>query len=175
MLARAAFAAALVAATAAPSVIAPAWAGPDEIVTALTTTPATLFDLGLARLEAYVGADAAAGGYSAFTRYQDREILIYMGNMEAKGDEAAARGLIERVKRLAGVDPATGSPDQPASAFASMLSFPGRIDEYTVDPAYMETLDSMFRVKAVLGVAGNGEAVVCSGKLLSPDVVCVWE
>ena len=33
----------------------------------------------------------------------------------------------------------------------------------------------MFRLKVVLGVAGNGEAVVCSGKLLSTDVVCVRE
>jgi hypothetical protein len=180
MFARAAFAAVLaVAVTApiltAPGVVAPAWAGPDEIVTALTGTPATLFDLGLARIEAFVGADGLAGGYSAFVHYQDREILVLASNMEVPGDEAAARALIQRIKRLAGVDPVTGFPDQPASAFASMLSFGTRIDEYTVDPTYMETLDSMFRLKAVLGVAGNGEAVVCSGKLLSPDVVCVME
>ena len=79
------------------------------------------------------------------------------------------------LKVLADVDPATGTPNQPASTFATMLSFPTRIDEFAVDPAYMETLDSMFRLKVVLGVAGNGEAVVCSGKLLSTDVVCVRE
>jgi hypothetical protein len=175
MFARAAFAAVLAVATTAPAVTAPALAGPDEIVTALTGTPATLFDLGLARIEAFVGADGLAGGYSAFVHYQDREILVLASNMAAPGDEAAARALIQRIKRLAGVDPVTGFPDQPASAFASMLSFPTRIDEYAVDPTYMETIDSMFRLKAVLGVAGNGEAVVCSGKLLSPDVVCVME
>lgn len=174
MFARAAFAAVLAAAVAVPPA-APAWAGPDEIVTALTGTPATLFDLGLARIEAFVGADGLAGGYSAFVHYQDREILIYATNMEVPGEEAAARALMQRIKHLAGVDPVTGFPDQPASAFASMLSFGTRIDEYTVDPTYMETLDSMFRLKVVLGVAGNGEAVVCSGKLLSPDVVCVME
>lgn len=177
MLARPAFVAALAvaAAAAAPAVVAPAWAGPDEVVAALRGTPATLFDLGLARLEAYAGADGIAGGYAAFVHYQDREILVFASNMELPGDENAARALIQRLKRLAGVDPVTGMPSQPASAFASMLSFPTRIDEFTVDPTYMETLDSMFRLKASLGVAGNGDAVVCSSKLLSPDVVCVRE
>lgn len=175
MFARAAYAAAIAIAMTVPPVAAPAWAGPDEVVTALTGTPATLFDLGLARIEAFVGADGLTGGYSAFVHYQDREILVLAGNMEVPGDEAAARTLIQRLKRLAGVDPVTGFPNQPASAFASMLSFPTRIDEYTVDPTYMETIDSMFRLKVVLGASGNGEAVVCSGKLLSPDVVCVME
>lgn len=170
MFARAAIAAALVI-----TVAAPAAAGPDEIVTALTGTPATLFDLGLARLEAFVGADGAAGGYGAFVHYQDREILVYATNMEVPGDEVQARAILQRIKRLAGVDAVTGTPNQPASIFASMLSFPTRIDEYTVDATYMETLDSMFRLKVALGVAGNGEAVVCSGKLLSSDVVCVME
>jgi hypothetical protein len=170
MFARAAIAAAFVVAIAAPAA-----AGPDEIVTALTGTPATLFDLGLARLEAFVGADGVAGGYRAFVHYQDREILIDAANMEVPGDEAQARAILQRIKHLAGVDPVTGEPFQPASVFASMLSFGTRIDEYTVDPTYMETLDSMFRLKVALGVAGNGEAVVCSGKLLSPDVVCVME
>lgn len=170
MIARATFAAALTVAVATPAA-----AGPDEIVAALKGTPATLFDLGLARLESYVGADGVNGGYGAFVHYQDREILILASNMEAKGDEAAARALIERIKRVAGVDPVTGEPDQPASVFATTLSFPTRIDEYTVDPTYMETLDSMFRLKVALGVAGNGEAVVCSSKLLSPDVACVRE
>ncbi len=170
MLARAAIAAAF-----AVTIAAPAQAGPDEIVTALTGTPATLFDLGLARLEAFVGADGIAGGYGAFVHYQDREILVYASNMEVPGDESAARALLQRIKHLAGVDPVTGEPHQPASIFASMLSFGTRIDEYAVDPTYMETVDSMFRLKVALGVAGNGEAVVCSSKLLSPDVVCVME
>jgi hypothetical protein len=152
-----------------------AHAGPDEIVTALTGTPATLFDLGLARLEAYVAADAVSSGYSASVRYEDREVLVHAWAMEEPGDEAAARTLLARLKVLADVDPATGTPNQPASAFASKLSFPTRIDEFAVDPAYLETLDSMFRLKVVLGVAGDGEAVVCSGKLLSTDVVCVRE
>ncbi len=172
MLARAAFAVALATATIAAT---PVRAGPDEIVAALKGTPATLFDLGLARLEAYVAADGMAGGYGAFVHYQDREILVFAGDIDAAGDEAAARALIQRLKRLADVDPVTGEPNQPASAFASMLSFPTRVDEYTVDGTYMETLDSMFRLKASLGVAGNGDAVVCSSKLLSPDVVCVRE
>lgn len=175
MSARAALAAAFAVAAAMPAVPAPAWAGPDEIVTALSSTPANLFDLGLARLEAFVGADAVASGYNAFVRYQDREILIFASNMDAAGDEAAARALIERLKRLAAVDPVTGEPDQPASTFANMLSFPSHVDEYAVDPTYMETLDSMFRLKVSLGVAGNGEAVICSGKLLSTEVACVKE
>lgn len=169
------FARAAIAAAFAITIAAPAVAGPDEIVTALTGTPATLFDLGLARLEAFVGADGVAGGYGAFVHYQDREILIDAANMTVPGDEAKARAIMQRIKHLAGVDPVTGEPSQPASVFASMLSFPTRIDEYTVDPTYMETLDSMFRLKVVLGVAGNGEAVTCSGKLLSSDVVCVME
>ncbi len=169
------FARAALAAAFAISIAVPAVAGPDEIVTALTGTPATLFDLGLARLEAFVGADGVEGGYGAFVHYQDREILVDAANKEVAGDEAQARAIVQRIKHLAGVDPVTGEPLQPASIFASMLSFPTRIDEYTVDPTYMETLDSMFRLKVVLGVIGNGEAVVCSGKLLSPDVVCVME
>src|SRR5690606_16940535 len=70
MLPRFVLAAAMVAASMSPAV-----AGPDEIVAALKGTPATLFDLGLARLEAHIGADGAEGGYSAFVHYQDREIL----------------------------------------------------------------------------------------------------
>lgn len=159
----------------AVAIATPAAAGPDEIVTALTSTPATLFDLGLVRLEAYVEADAVSGGYSAFVRYQDREILILASDPDEPGDEAKARTLLARLKVLADVDPATGTPNQPASVFATKLSFPTRIDEFTVDPAYLETLDSMFRLKVSLGVAGDGEAVVCSGKLLSTDVVCVRE
>lgn len=170
MLARAALAAAILAFAAAP-----ARAGPEEVVTALTGTPATLFDLGLARLEGFVGADGIVGGYVAHVRYEDREILVFASNPMVPGDEAAARALIHRIKRLAGVDPVTGTPDQPASAFAAMLSFPNRIDEFTVDQTYMETLDSMFRLKVSLGAAGDGEAVICSSKLLSSDVVCVRE
>ena len=170
MIARAMFAA-ILAVTAA----APAMAGPDEIVAALKGTPATLFDLGLARLESYVGADGVNGGYGAFVHYQDREILILASNMQVKGDEAVARALIQRIKRLADVDPVSGEPNQPASIFALSLSFPTRLDEYTIDPTYMETLDSMFRLKVVLGVAGNGEAVICSSKLLSTDTACVQE
>src|SRR3546814_20065150 len=93
--------------------------------------------------------------------------------MSVPGDEAQARAIMQRIKLLAGVDPVTGEPFQPASVFASMLSFPTRIDEYTVDPTYMETLYSMFRLKVVLRVSGDGESGQCLVQPLSPHSVCV--
>lgn len=144
------------------------------VVTALKGAPATLFDLGLARLEAKLGADGADNGYDAYGFYQDDMIGIYAYSFELEPSEPNCKKIVDRIKRAGAVDPATGWPDDPASVYASLFSFPS-IDEFAVDETYMETVDSMFHIMVVLGVTGNGKGMVCKSKLLSTDVTYSWE
>lgn len=144
------------------------------VVAALEGAPATLFDLGLARLEAKLGADGAVNDYDAYGYYQDDMIGIYAYSFEIEPSEANCKKIVDRIKRAGAVDPATGWPDDPASVYASMFSFPS-IDEFAVDETYMETVDSMFHIMVVLGVTGDGKGMVCKSKLLSTDVAYSWE
>ena len=68
---------------------APAMAGPQQIVEKLKATPASLFDLALARLEAMVGGVGAAHGFSAGAYYQDGGIRI-SAQLPAKQQSRAA-------------------------------------------------------------------------------------
>lgn len=151
-----------------------AQAGPPEVVAALKGTPATLFDLSLARLEALVQSDGNANGYYGHVYFQDDELNIYAWSLEAAPTDEACKAILDHLKRLAAVDPETGFPDDPASAFATFFSYL-QIDEFAVDPTYMETVDSMFRLTAVIGVAGDGQAVICKSPLLSRDVTYARE
>ncbi len=145
-----------------------ALAGPPEVVAALQGTPATLFDLTLARLEALVMADGNVNGYSAFVNYQDDQIMIWTWSLEAPSSDEACKAMLDRVKRLASVDPETGFPDDPTSRFASFFSYPS-IDAFAIDPTYEETVDSMFHLRGVIGISGDGKAVICDSMLLSKD------
>jgi len=149
-------------------------AGPPEVVAALKGTPATLFDLSLARLEALVQSDGNANGYYGHVYFQDDELNIYAWALEAEPTDEACKAILDHIKRLAGVDPETGFPDDPASAFASFFSYV-QIDEFAVDQTYMETVDSMFRLVVVIGIAGDGKAVICKSPLLSRDVTYARE
>lgn len=145
-----------------------ATAGPPEVVAALQGAPATLFDLSLARLEALLMADGNANGYSAFANYQDDQIMIWTWSLEAPNTDEACKAMLDRVKRLAAVDPETGFPDDPASRFASFFNYPS-VDSFAVDPTYDETVDSMFHLRGVIGISGDGKAVICDSMLLSKD------
>jgi hypothetical protein len=146
----------------------PVLADPAAVVKALQGTPATLFDLSLARLDALLGAEAAVEGYAAHGAYQDGRIRIYAYSYEIEPTEENCKKIADGIKRAGGVDPATGWPDNPASAYASMFSYP-QIDEFAVDETYMETVDSMFDIMVVLGVTGDGKGMVCTTKLLSAE------
>ncbi|MGD9742724.1 MAG: hypothetical protein AB7F08_13540 [Dongiaceae bacterium] len=149
-------------------------ADPAAVVAALKAAPATLFDLGLARLEAKLGADGAVEGYNAHGYYQDDMIGIYAYSYEIEPSEPNCKKIVDRIKRAGAVDPETGWPDDPASIYASLFSFPS-IDEFAVDETYMETVDSMFHIMVVLGVTGDGKGMVCKSKLLSTDISYSWE
>lgn len=147
----------------------PALADPAAIVAKLKSTPASLFDLSLARLEAEVNGDGNGNGFDAYVNYQDSEIVIYGSSSHAPVTEKACRGIIDTIKLLGDVNPKTGVPDEPASGYASLFSYP-EIDQAKVDEAYMETVDSMLTIQVTLGTSGQGKAITCRSKLLSTDV-----
>lgn len=151
------------------AVPAPAAADSQAVVEALAEAPASLLDLSLARLEALVQADGIAGDYYGWVYLQDGEIVVATWSLSAPPTDEACRAIVDRLKRLAAVDPATGFPDDPASRFASFFAYP-QLKTAEIDPTYHETVDAMFRVKAVIGVAGDGQAVICQGPLLSGEV-----
>ena len=146
-----------------------AFADSAAIVAKLKATPASLFDLSLARLEAEVNGDGNGHGFDAYVNFQDGEIVIFAGADRAPVTEKACRGILDTIKRAGGVDPKTGNPDEPASGYASLFAYP-EIDQAAVDAAYMETVDSMFTIQVTLGTAGDGKAITCKSKLLSPNV-----
>jgi hypothetical protein len=146
----------------------PALADPAAVVKALQGTPATLFDLGLARLEAKLGSDGAVHGYDAYGFYQDGAIQIYAYSYKLEPTVENCKALADAIKLAGAVDPKTGFPDEPASIYASFFSFP-EIDEFATDESYMETVDSMFDIMVVLGVTGDGKGMVCKTKLLSAE------
>ena len=148
---------------------APALADPAAIVAKLKSTPASLFDLSLARLEAEVNGDGNGNGFDAYVYFQDNEIVIYATSSHAPVTERACRGIIDTIKQQGDVNPKTGNPIEPASGYASLFSYP-EIDQAKVDEAYMETVDSMFTIEVTLGTSGQGKAITCRSKLLSTDV-----
>jgi hypothetical protein len=147
----------------------PALADSQAIVDALQKEPATLWDLSLARLQAMIGADGVEHEYGGWVHYQDGEILILITSFTLPATEAACKSIVDRVKVRGEVDPETGWPNFPASAYASLFSYV-RLDETAIDMTYMETVDSMFRIRVTLGVVGDGQAMTCTSKLLSKDV-----
>lgn len=147
----------------------PAAAAPEDVIKALQSKSPTLLDLAMARLEAAIQSHAAIQGIWAWVWRDETTIYIDLWQ-EANGDEARCKELLQALQIRAGVDPATGYPLYPASALASYFSFPGAIDEFAVDPTYMETVDQLFIVRVVLGYSGNGEAQVCKSKLLSNQI-----
>jgi len=147
----------------------PALADPQAIVDALQKEPATLWDLSLARLQATIDADGVEHEYGGWVHYQDGEIVIFLTSFTLPATEAACKSIIDRVKVRGDVDPDTGWPNFPASAYASLFSYT-RLDETAIDQTYMETVDSMFRINVTLGVAGDGKAMTCTSKLLSKDI-----
>jgi len=151
---------------------APAAGGPQEIVGKLKGTPATLFDLSLARLEAMVGAIGEAHHFSAGAYYQDSEIRIAAQSHAGKPSRAACKAIIDQLKRSGGVDPKTGDPDQPASAYASLFNYPS-IDQFAVDQSYAETVDGMITIEVIFERVT--ESMICKSKLLSKDVEYIGE
>lgn len=150
------------------ALVQPAAADPAAILDNLNKRTPTLLDLSLARLEAYLQADGNANGYSAFARVEDNTIRIMAWSPEHPGTEEACKALLTRLRTIAGVDPETGWPLDPASLFATYFNYPS-FTSFDVDQSYDETVDSMIEVTAVIGIAGNNEAVICKGPLLSTE------
>jgi hypothetical protein len=133
----------------------------------LSETPATLWDLSLARVESALSSWAGGDGINTFVGTEADSIVMYVYEPAGKATKAECKKLIDRVKKAGGVDPKTGYADNPASDYAALLSF-AQIDQFSVDESYAETADSMFRIDAV---AGSGEgAVACRSPLISAEV-----
>jgi hypothetical protein len=135
----------------------------------LKATTASRLDLSLARLGAIIDADGAAAGYGGFADVDGSDIVIRAYSRSAKPVEASCRRIVDRIKIAAGVDPKTGQPDDPASGYASLFSYPDA-DESKVDASYAETVDSMFRVMVVIGETGDGKGMVYQSRLLSNKI-----
>lgn len=149
---------------------AEARADPAAILDHLAKTPASQLDLSLAQLGEQVDAAGAGAGFGGYASVDDdKSIVIRAYAATAKPDEANCKKILDRIKTAAEVDPKTGEPSNPASAFAALFSYPG-IDESKIDESYAETVDSMIAIMVVIGQTGNGEGMVCQSRLLSPDI-----
>ena len=144
-------------------------ADPAAIIDHLRNSPASRLDLSLARLGETIDAHGAAAGYGGFADVEDKDIVIRVYSVTAKPDEANCRRILERIKTAGGVDPKTGQPNDPASGYAALFSYPGD-DESKIDPSYAETVDSMLAVIVVIGETGNGKGMVCQSHLLSNKI-----
>jgi hypothetical protein len=143
--------------------------GPRAIVEALRGTPASLFELSIARLEAYLDSVGALHGFASFANFQDDRLVIFVSAEEQTASEAVCRAIMTRVKLAAAVDPDTGEPFRPASVFASFFNYP-RLKSIDIDPTYDETVDGMIDIKVVLGITGDGKGMVCDSPLLSREI-----
>ena len=145
---------------------AAASADPKAIANYLQHTQASLMQLSLAQLSNMVNAYGMTAGYGAFADYEDGDIVIRAYSATAKPDEKSCKRILDRIRRTGGVDPATGAPGDPASAYASLFSYDGEA-ESKIDTGYAETVDSMFSIMVVIGETGDGKGMVCKGRLLS--------
>jgi len=148
---------------------AAAKADPAAILSHLQATPASQLDLALAQLGEKVDAAGAATGFDGFADVEDKDIMIRAYSTTAKPDQASCKKIMDRIKKAGGVDPKTGQADNPASAYASLFSFPG-VDESKIDESYAETVDSMIAIMVVIGQTGDGKGMVCQSRLLSTDI-----
>jgi hypothetical protein len=148
---------------------ASAFADPSGILDHLRSTPASQLDLSLARLGALVDNAGSGAGFGGFAAVEDKEIVIRAYAPAAKPDKASCRAIMDRIKRAGGVDPKTGQPDDPASAYASLFSYPDT-DQSKIDISYDETVDSMITIMVVIGETGDGQGMVCQSRLLSPEI-----
>jgi hypothetical protein len=158
--------AAILGALAAGAIALPAAADPAAIISHLSSTPATRLDLSLARLSQTIDAHGAGDGYSGFADIENSDIVIRVYSPTAKPDQGSCRRILDWVKKVGGVDPKTGEPDNPASAYAALFTYPDD-DPSKIDSSYDETVDSMFRVMVVIGQTGNGKGMTCESRLLS--------
>ena len=147
---------------------AAAKADPAAILNHLQATPASQLDLALAQLGEKVDA-AGAGSFDGFADVEDKDIMIRAYSTTAKPDQASCKKIMDRIKKAGGVDPKTAQPDNPASAYASLFSFPG-VDESKIDESYAETVDSMIAIMVVIGQTGDGKGMVCQSQLISTDI-----
>ena len=104
-----------------------------------------------------------------FGALEGNDIMIRAYAPAAKPDESACRRIVERIKTAGGVNPKTGQPDDPASAYAALFSYSDG-DESKIDETYAETVDSMFAIMVVIGQTGDGKAMVCQSRLLSNKI-----
>jgi hypothetical protein len=144
-------------------------ADPAAILGHLKGAPASRLDLSLARLSDAIDTQGAAAGYGGFADVEGDDIVIRAYSFTAKPEEASCRRIVNRIKTQAGVDPKTGQPDDPASGFSALFSYPDE-DESKVDASYAETLDSMFSIMVVIGQTGDGKGMVCQSRLLSNKI-----
>lgn len=141
----------------------------DAILEALRGRPATLLDLSLARLQGFVNDTGRPLGFGGFVNVQEGRIVVFAHAEEDPATEARCRTIVAELKRGAAVHPDTGEPYRPASAWASLFSYPG-LDQFRIDPTWDETVDAMFDIRVTVGVTGDGKGVVCHSPLTRREV-----
>jgi hypothetical protein len=146
-----------------------ATADPTAILDHLQNSPATCLDLSLARLGEMIDMHGVAGGYGGFADVEDNDIVIHAYSATAKPDEASCKHIVDRIKTAGRVDPKTGDPDDPASGYTLLFSYPGD-DEFKIDRSYAQTVDSMFSIMVAIGETGDGKAMACQSRLLSNKI-----
>jgi hypothetical protein len=144
-------------------------ADPASILGYLKTAPATRLDLSLAQLSQMIDVYGSGSGYGGFAGVEGNDIVIRAYSPSAKPDKASCKRILDRIKSTGGVDPKTGEPDDPASGYAALFSYPGE-DEFKIDQSYAETVDSMFSIMVVIGETGDGKGMMCQSRLLSNKI-----
>jgi hypothetical protein len=147
----------------------PAAADAAAILKHLGETPATLLELSLARIDALLAAVGEKHGFGAYAWPQDGGVQIFAYADKLPRTEAACRGVIEAIRAAGGINPGTGEPDQPASAYAAMFNYP-RLDQFKIDESYAETADGMIRLRVTIGTSGDGKAMGCQAPLVNGGI-----
>jgi hypothetical protein len=135
----------------------------------LSETPASLLELSLARIDALLAAVGEKNGFGAHAWPQDGGVQIFAYADKLPRTESACRGVIEAIRVAGGINPKTGVPDQPASAYAAMFGYP-RLDQFKIDQSYAETADAMIRLRVTLGTSGDGKAMGCQAPLVNGGI-----
>jgi hypothetical protein len=135
----------------------------------LSETPATLLELSIARIDALLTAVGEKHGFGAYAWPQDGGVQIFAYADTLPRTEAACRGVVEAIRNAGGINPKTGVPDQPASAYASMFNYPG-LDQFKIDQSYAETADGMIRLRVTIGSSGDGKAMGCQAPLVNGGI-----
>jgi len=154
----------------------PTLAGPDSTTSYFTRTPASMFDVGMLRLDLRLKTIKDSSDYpskypTAYANYsfKDDEIIIAISSFSFKGTNSEAETYcsewVRIIRLFAGIDTNTGKPVYAHSHFTELFSHDGYTNEPT-DNA-LAKLDPKFLLSCyLLGMGMDGKAVSITAPLL---------